>query len=284
MFAKWSTPIQNTAHGKLIVTIVGVILALGLGILGGYLGNKFNHEKYGKKTDYILGFLGLGLLCFEIFKQVFVSIDNGGYPINYIPLQICSLAEYLLLLMFFAKNKIVRSVALGFVSFFALLGGVMYFVSPTSAIVTPFIVITFHAIIWHSTLVFTGIFTISAYKLADLKKWPVLLSGYTFWIAMSLVAIVLNETVLKDFVINNNANPSLSHEYGIFYISRFAEPFYPVLKIFYPKHVLSTGLYVVYYFSFLIYFGLGGCLMLTLSWAVKLFINKVLFRKHTEQA
>ena len=98
---------------------------------------------------------------------------------------------------------------------------------------------------------------------------------------MTLVAVIINETALKEFIINNNANPALDPEYGIFYLSRFAEPFYPVLKIFFPKHVLSDGIYTVYYFSFLIYFGLGGCLMLVLAWAIRLFVSKVILKNKT---
>lgn len=103
-------------------------------------------------------FCGLLMLISEIWKQICLTffLNSGAYEWRYFPFQLCSIPMYILLVLPYTKNCILRHTLLTFLMTFGLLGGIAVF-ADTSGLHYPLFALTFHSYAWHVLLIIIGI-------------------------------------------------------------------------------------------------------------------------------
>ena len=108
--------------------------------------------------EKILFFIGIFLLTSEILKQLLLTfvVNDGHYNLWYFPFQLCSLPMYLLVLYPFFHTESARSIILGFLATYNLLGGIAVFFD-TSGMHYSLLILTIHSYLWHILLIVTGI-------------------------------------------------------------------------------------------------------------------------------
>ena len=239
--ATWAT--QPKAFG--FFHIFGIVMMLVSTALGVIVGKKYKNSSRFENRDKFVWICGLVMLGVEIFKEAFLAIMGGGYQWNMFPIQICSIP--LLLLPFFPlyKNNKIKTGVLGCISFVAMTGGAFYFVKPTAALVTPYIIISLQSFFWHWFLMFVGAFSIVVFDLVGEQRKGALIGGFLVFVVLSVVALIGN-------ALFNNLWP----KWGVnFFWINYADPdpFYPIMNLVFK----SKSPYIVYYIAFLIYFGIG---------------------------
>ncbi len=130
-----------------VAVIVCVFLAWKLRNAG-ELGNKI-----------ILAGIGIFLVVCEAYKQLFYYyyIGNGSYQWWIFPFQMCSVPMYLCLIAPFLKPGKLQSGMYHFMMIYNLLGGIMALMEP-SGITHKYWTLTLHAFIWHTLLIFVGLY------------------------------------------------------------------------------------------------------------------------------
>ncbi|MBS6644178.1 MAG: YwaF family protein [Clostridiaceae bacterium] len=107
----------------------------------------------------ILAGCGIVLGASELYKQCFLYyvVNEGRYDWWYFPFQLCSIPMYFCLLLPFIRSQKLKKIVLTFMQDFNLLGGAMALAYP-EGFLHPYWVLTLHGFIWHSMLVFLGLF------------------------------------------------------------------------------------------------------------------------------
>ncbi len=158
----------------LIWTIVGIALCILLAWKLRNLGDKGNKR--------LLVAIGIFLSVCEIYKQLFYyyHIGNGSYQWWIFPFQMCSVPMYLCILAPLLKTGKVQSGMYHFMMIYNLLGGIMALVEP-SGLVHEYWTLTLHAFIWHTVLIFVGLYLgfsrRTTAKIADFKLATLTLLG-----------------------------------------------------------------------------------------------------------
>ena len=107
----------------------------------------------------ILFSLGVILTLSEVFKQLFyfyVMKDNA-YSWGDFPFQLCSIPMYMCLIAPWLKPGRVQRGMYSFMVLYNLLGGAISFTEPSGLLLDHWF-LTVHALIWHMSLVFIGLF------------------------------------------------------------------------------------------------------------------------------
>ncbi len=118
----------------------------------------------------ILGAIGVFLILSELYKQLFYTfvIGNGSYQWWIFPFQLCSIPMYFcLILPLIRKGRISRAMY-AFLMTFNFLGGLIAFFEP-SGLFHEYWTLTLHALLWHMSLVFLGLYIFLSGR-AGLKK------------------------------------------------------------------------------------------------------------------
>ena len=105
--------------------------------------------------------IGVVLLVSEVGKQLFYYFVIEGHRISWaeFPFQLCSVPMYLCILLPFIKSECVKKSMYSFMGLYNLLGGAISFVEP-SGLFLNYYFLTGHALLWHMTLVFIGLFVL----------------------------------------------------------------------------------------------------------------------------
>lgn len=212
----------------------------------------------------ILWIIEACFIVLEIVKEVYYAVDSGGYRWDLFPMQICSIIFLVLPVALLCKDGIVKDSILGFIGFCSLASAVFYLCNPAAAITTPYILLSIHSFFWHWMMIMTGTFVIVSFDLLHRNTIKTLVGSYTVWLIFAVISAVVNN-------IANSIAPNLKIDY---YHIGYAKVIYPVLKLIfqYPEP------YLVFFFSFLVYFALGT---IGVYYAAKgvCRLNHIIFRK-----
>ena len=147
------TMTQPPAYGPfhILFTVIGFALCT-------FVAWKLRHVS-DKKFNIILFCVGTALALSEVFKQLFYyfALSNNSYCWGEFPFQLCSVPMYLCMLLPILKHDKIRQGALSFMVLYNLLGGAISFAEP-SGLLHGYWFLTIHALIWHMSLVFIGLF------------------------------------------------------------------------------------------------------------------------------
>ncbi len=135
----------------LIWSVVGIALCILLAWRLRRLGDKGNR--------ILLIFIGVFLTVSEVYKQLFYyyHIGAGSYQWWIFPFQMCSVPMYLCIVAPLLKKGRIQSGMYHFMMIYNLLGGIMALIEP-SGIVHEYWTLTLHAFIWHTLLIFVGLY------------------------------------------------------------------------------------------------------------------------------
>lgn len=110
----------------------------------------------------VVKIISIIILIMEIIKTIW-GIEVGRYAnwYNYLPLWFCSLFIPLSLLAGFAKGQL-QQLALTFIFYGGIIGGIVYLVFPTTSIgrYPAFHFITFHSMFYHIIMIYMGFFIV----------------------------------------------------------------------------------------------------------------------------
>ncbi len=127
--------------------------------------------------------IGIFLAVCEVYKQLFYyyHIGNGTYQWWIFPFQMCSVPMYLCILAPLLKKGRLQSGMYHFMLVYNLLGGISALVEP-SGLVHGYWTLTLHAFLWHTILVFVGLYLgFSQNTSADKKDY--------FWATATLLGL-----------------------------------------------------------------------------------------------
>lgn len=264
MFIEWST--QPKSFGwQHILGIVLMILAL---IGGAILGAKNSGEANEKKNTKILGFAAIYFIAMDVFIEVFSTIAEGKYLLTFIPFQLCSMVMFMLPFIPFIKKGVVKDAFLGLIAFVSLTGAVFYFVKPTAAIYTPYIIKTVHSMLWHISMVALGTYTMTAFNLLDKNKRKGAIASLIAYAGMVLLAVALN-FILHAIDPSQPSNLFYISYYNVNYGDKFFS--YPILGAIMP----SQRPYFLYVIVFIIYFSLGASATYFVGFGIKKLIEYI---------
>lgn len=103
--------------------------------------------------------VGLFLICCEIYKLLFYYyvIGHGSFQWWVFPFQLCSIPMYLCLMANLIHNETIRRSIYAFICTYNLLGGFLALLEP-SGLSHEYWTLTLHGFLWHTLLVFLGLF------------------------------------------------------------------------------------------------------------------------------
>ncbi len=112
-----------------------------------------------KGNRILLVSIGLFLMVCEVYKQLFYYyyIGNGSYQWWIFPFQMCSVPMYLCVIAPLLKKGKIQSGMYHFMMIYNLLGGIMALIEP-SGVVHGYWTLTLHAFLWHTILIFIGLY------------------------------------------------------------------------------------------------------------------------------
>lgn len=207
------------AYGTFHVTLIAVGLTLCISLA--WLCRKFD-EKANKLL--LLTFAGV-LIASEIFKQLFLFYVIGDNSVCWgeFPFQMCSMPMYFCPIAVLSKNGRLKRAAYGFMMCFNLLGGIAGVFEP-SGVFLEYVPLTVHAVAWHYSLVFLGLYIIFSRRAGntredyfDIVKLFVLLCFIAF-VINTLIGITAGDEV-NMFFVGPNVSPiivfnSIAQKFG----------------------------------------------------------------------
>lgn len=145
----------------------------------------------------------------------------------------------------FIKRKWLKETLIGYMACVGVLGAISYIVKPSSAMITPYIVLGIQTFIWHDLLIGAGFFAATYHEIGGKKGLPYLLKGFAMFVILLFIAIALNE-------VGNAIAPSA--EFNFFYVSSSQQSLiFPLLNLIFKK----PEPFVPFIISFIIYFSIG---------------------------
>ncbi len=139
---------------------------------------------------FIFG-IGLFLSLTEVYKQLFLYFNSENHTYNWgeLPFQLCSVPMYLCLIAPWLKAGKLQRGMYSFMVLFNLLGGGIAFLEPSGLLLHDWFS-TVHALFWHMSLVFLGLFLCFSQRGAT-QKGDYKGAALTF-VALSGVAFCIN--------------------------------------------------------------------------------------------
>ncbi len=135
--------------------------------------------------------IGTFLAICEIYKQLFYFyyIGDGSYQWWIFPFQMCSVPMYLCIIAPFLKPGRIQSGMYHFMMIYNLMGGIMSLIEP-SGLLHSYWTLTLHAFIWHTILIFVGLYL--GFSSQTTARWADFrLSTWTL-LALCLTAFCIN--------------------------------------------------------------------------------------------
>ena len=138
--------------------------------------------------------IGLFLAVCEVYKQIFYFfyIENGSYPWGIFPFQLCSVPMYLCIIAPLLKKGKLQRGMYHFMVLFNLLGGLAAMIE-ISGLSHEYWTLTLHAFIWHTILLFIGLY-LGFSRHTSVTKTDFKLACLTF-IGLSVVAFSINVVI-----------------------------------------------------------------------------------------
>lgn len=140
----------------------------------------------------ILLSVGIFLLASEVYKQLMYELvvePGGGYHWGAFPFQLCSIPMYFCVIIPLLKGGKVQKAMYNFLMMYNFLGGFVAFFEP-SGLLCGYITLTLHSLIWHSLLVFIGLYIYFSGR-GGIERSDYLSATATFGI-LSLTAFIIN--------------------------------------------------------------------------------------------
>jgi len=204
------------------------ILYLVLMVVISFVLCVFVAKKHNPKYDRIVcGSIGIFLICIEIYKQVFFTVEKGYYEWGYFPWQFCSVPMYVATIAAFIKEGKLQESLYRFLGLFGLSAGIITMILPSAfGEYHDYILIIFHSLTWHALLVVMGSYLIVSKRIYVSIKQDVIPAAKVFLTAFC-IAIVLNIVSYYAFF-NTSANV---HElqFSMFYVHPYYINTLPVL-------------------------------------------------------
>ncbi len=215
LFETLSPEVFGPKHlvGSLLVSLlIALILISTLMILK----NK-NHSRLLKIT-------ALFILALELTKYLYTITTEGSFPLNYIPMQLCSFSLYLMPLTAFSKGKVAEffrptTFAIG------LMAGLIVLLYPATVLGGDYNwfplsdnVIQIISFLYHGTMVFFSLYLVlSKTYVPKLKDYP---RAYASLLVFAMMAALTNTVFGTDMMFLNTASGSpfqfVLLEYGRF--------------------------------------------------------------------
>ena len=235
IFAEWS----HQLHSMGLVHIIGIISAILFGIGGSIIAKK------AKNPNKVYAVTGVSFFVLELLKLIFVLITTGTYPLDKIPFQMCTVELFFLWAIPLVKNDKIKK---GMISYtlIGLMAAFFYYVKPTTILTSNYIFLSFQAMIWHNLVIMIGVFSIVHYKIYGKKGKDFIISGYVFWLILTVLAVIL-DVILSKIIPQANIN--------FFYLSPLQDSVtYPVLNLIFKKPTP----YPMFLLSFVVYYTIGA--------------------------
>lgn len=147
-----------------------------------------------KASKWLLFSFGLFLSLTEVYKQLFLFFNSADHSYNWgeLPFQLCSVPMYLCLIAPWLRPGKLQRGMYSFMVLFNLLGGGISFLEPSGLLLHDWFS-TVHALFWHMSLVFIGLFLCFSHRGAT-EKGDYKGAAITF-VALSGVALLINTLV-----------------------------------------------------------------------------------------
>lgn len=148
----WRIP-KPEAYGAfhLSFTLIGFLVC-------GLLAYRLRNISAKASRRLLIG-IGIFLMITEVYKQLLycLVIHESGYPWSIFPFQLCSIPMYLCVITPLLKPGETQHSLYTFMMLYNLLGGAISFAEP-SGLLSSYVTLTAHSMIWHMLLVFVGLF------------------------------------------------------------------------------------------------------------------------------
>lgn len=243
LFTEWARPLE--AFGAVHIICIAVMLAAV--VFGSLLGKKHRESP---KADTLVTVIGLALVALELAKTLFNLKVDGTYDVANIPFQLCSTPLFLLPWIKLLKRGTVKESFLGYCAFYALCGGVFYFVKPTKLLVARYVFLSVQSGMWHILLAFVGFYILFAYDCT--RRLSTFCKAAGLFAAALVIAVSVN--ALCD---------ALCPEAGVnlFWITPHDPTFYPIISLIF-KDPKPYPLFLLCFFLYLsigafLFFGIG---------------------------
>lgn len=191
-----SAPLFGSKH------LIGLFVVLALVVLALYLVER-NEVPFRK----VILVVTIGFLVFEALKLGFIIINNDWkYPMNHIPLHLCSLPLYLYPIIAFSKRADVVKFVLPAAYSTVLFGGLIAMLYPSNILggemtwaLTKSNYLPYVSFIYHGIMIFAPIYLLRSkfykIKMADLKE------AFIVTFIFMVMAIIANLTLDQDYMI-----------------------------------------------------------------------------------
>ncbi len=240
-------------YGVFHLTFVVLSLLLMVGVC--YLARKSSDRAF----RIVLFSIGAVLLLSEAYKQLYYLYAEGvdGYDWYIFPFQLCSVPMYLSIAVGCLRKCRVRDALCEYLASIGLLGGVMAYIEPSGILNATYFSLI-HSCLWHALLIFIALYILTTdnacRSLKDYRRVLPVLGG-----------VIITATALN-ILFRHQA------DFNMCYISPFYNTPLAVFKSFdaffedalgmLPGRLVSICIYVVS-------LALGGCLLYSVSYAVK---------------
>ena len=136
--------------------------------------------------------IGIFLLVSEVYKQLMYCLvvePGGDYHWGAFPFQLCSIPMYFCVIIPLLKGGKVQKAMYNFLMMYNFLGGFIAFFEP-SGLLHGYVTLTLHSLIWHSLLVFIGLYIFFSGR-GGTERSDYLSATATFGI-LTLIAFIIN--------------------------------------------------------------------------------------------
>ncbi|MBQ7337050.1 MAG: YwaF family protein [Clostridia bacterium] len=193
---------------------LGICLSLAVAVL------FLAHRVPGERLDDIVFGVGVALLLLEIYKQLYYHtvLGNGYYNFSVLPLQFCSYAMYLFLLIPLLPRGRWKDALYTFCALYQTMGGCIVMVYP---VLYGELSLSIHTMLWHTLMIATGIL-IGRQQGYGRRYLAEMLPATAIFFGTVSIAVVLN--VLLTPYTEHSAAPL-----NLFYMSPYIKTHYIII-------------------------------------------------------
>ncbi|MBR5228151.1 MAG: YwaF family protein [Clostridia bacterium] len=221
-----------------------------------------------KQLKIILAVYGIVALILEILKQLIwtynydfettkVTWDYNWYAF---PFQLCTTPIFVCIICLFLKKCKIRNYLLSYISYITIIGSITTMILPDSCF-TNDILVNIHTMWLH-----LGSFVVSVYLLMSGEvelKIKSLIRGFCIFLIFVVIALSLNVSVYNSGILNGET-------FNMFYISPYFTTELPVFNV-----VQENVCYILYLIIYILALLLGGIIVLSVAYLIKLILKKV---------
>ena len=147
-----------------------------------------------KKFRLVIAIVWIGLVVFELYKQIICSFNpetgEWDYIWSHFPFQFCSAPLYIFPFLAFFKDGNFRDGVITFTATFIFFAGFMVYLLPQTVFLTDYLGCQIQTMVHHGTQIVFGVF-VAVYYREKLTKKNFLTAIYIF-LALLIIAIILN--------------------------------------------------------------------------------------------